>query len=112
MPIQNVGTLLENIVLLEAASLLADETNGSTWPLEVANAVAMPLFSERRNPLVRHTSVAVLPCRLRKDRWLLTKMGKRVLRPGGLKLTQRLLTDLAIAMRSIFAATAPALSIR
>ncbi len=48
MPIQNVGTLLENIVVTEAAfSLLPICTDGG-GPVEFLNAFAMPPFSEWR----------------------------------------------------------------
>ena len=46
MPIQNVGTLLENIVLLEAARVLASRT---TDRLALVNAFAMPPLSSWRD---------------------------------------------------------------
>jgi hypothetical protein len=58
MPIQNAGTLLENIVLLESARLLLRETGGDGRPLDIANAFAMPVFSEWRlaEKYVRHSA--------------------------------------------------------
>lgn len=49
MPIQNVGTLLENIVLLEATRLLIRRTRGDERPVEFANAFAMPPISAWRD---------------------------------------------------------------
>jgi SAM-dependent methyltransferase len=43
--------------------------------------------------------------------WLLAKMGKRVLRPGGLELTERLLTDLAVTANDDVVEFAPGLGI-
>ena len=40
MPIRNMGTLLENLVLLEAFRLLSASSPSS--PLEFANSFAMP----------------------------------------------------------------------
>jgi hypothetical protein len=45
MPIQNVGTLLENIVLLEATRLLLRWTRSDGRSVEFANAFAMPPLS-------------------------------------------------------------------
>jgi SAM-dependent methyltransferase len=43
--------------------------------------------------------------------WLLAKLGKRVLRPGGLELTERLLSDLAITAHDDVVEFAPGLGI-
>jgi quercetin dioxygenase-like cupin family protein/SAM-dependent methyltransferase len=43
--------------------------------------------------------------------WLLAKMGKRVLRPGGLELTERLLSDLAVTENDDVVEFAPGLGI-
>jgi hypothetical protein len=43
--------------------------------------------------------------------WLLAKMGKRVLRPGGLELTKRLLADLAISPQDDVVEFAPGLGV-
>ena len=43
--------------------------------------------------------------------WLLAKMGKRVLRPGGLELTERLLSDLAVTAKDDVVEFAPGLGI-
>lgn len=43
--------------------------------------------------------------------WLLAKMGKRVLRPGGLELTHRLLADLAIGVSDSVVEFAPGLGV-
>ena len=43
--------------------------------------------------------------------WLLAKMGKRVLRPGGLELTKRLLSDLAVTENDDVVEFAPGLGI-
>jgi SAM-dependent methyltransferase len=43
--------------------------------------------------------------------WLLAKMGKRVLRPGGLELTQRLLSELAVTSKDDVVEFAPGLGI-
>jgi SAM-dependent methyltransferase len=43
--------------------------------------------------------------------WLLAKMGKRVLRPGGLELTQRLLSELAVTAEDDVVEFAPGLGI-
>ena len=43
--------------------------------------------------------------------WLLAKMGKRVLRPGGLELTQRLLSELAVTANDDVVEFAPGLGI-
>jgi hypothetical protein len=50
MPIQNIGTLLENIVVAEAALALLDVREAPGAPLEFANAFAMP----PRSPWVVH----------------------------------------------------------
>jgi hypothetical protein len=49
MPIQNVGTLLENIVLLEATRLVCHRTRGDGRPVEFANSFAMPPLSAWRD---------------------------------------------------------------
>lgn len=43
--------------------------------------------------------------------WLLARMGKRVLRPGGLELTQKLLTELAIGTNDDVVEFAPGLGV-
>ena len=43
--------------------------------------------------------------------WVLAKMGKRVLRPGGLELTKRLLADLAIGANDAVVEFAPGLGV-
>ena len=43
--------------------------------------------------------------------WLLARMGKRVLRPGGLELTQKLLTELAIGANDDVVEFAPGLGV-
>ena len=43
--------------------------------------------------------------------WLLAKMGKRVLRPGGLELTRRLLSELAVTAVDDVVEFAPGLGI-
>jgi hypothetical protein len=48
MPVQNHGTLLENIVLVEAGRLLCRRTAGTAGPLEFANAFVLPPMSEWR----------------------------------------------------------------
>jgi hypothetical protein len=46
MPLQNVGTLIENLVVAQAASILLCHTSGKD--LGMASAFAMPAFSEWR----------------------------------------------------------------
>ena len=48
MPIQNVGTLLENLVVVEAASHLLTRCADTGATLEFVNAFAMPPLSEWR----------------------------------------------------------------
>jgi len=50
MPIQNIGTLLENIVVTEGALALLDVCGDPDAPLEFANGFAMP----PRSPWVAH----------------------------------------------------------
>lgn len=49
-----------------------------------------------RNPLEDHLPVARLDIAKMPGHWLLARMGKRVLRPGGLELTRKMLGALAI----------------
>jgi len=53
MPIQNMGTLLENIVLVEAMRLLAQENQGNR-PIDMLNSFAMPPLSEWRGHRTNH----------------------------------------------------------
>ncbi len=48
MPIQNMGTLLENIALCEAFALL-DDTSESGKPIAFANSFAMPALTKWKN---------------------------------------------------------------
>ena len=54
--------------------------------------VAAPIKHDAVRECVGHDA----PTHKMPGHWLLAKMGKRVLRPGGLELTRRLLVDLDI----------------
>ena len=51
------------------------------------------------------------PCEKMPGHWLLARMGKRVLRPGGLELTHRLLAELAISSSDDVVEFAPGLGV-
>lgn len=57
------------------------------------------------------TSRASLPVEKMPGHWLLAKLGKRVLRPGGLELTRRLLTQLSIGAGDDVVEFAPGLGL-
>ncbi len=50
MPIENLGTLLENIVLVETARFVMNRT-ATRGPIEFVNSFAMPPISEWRTPV-------------------------------------------------------------
>jgi hypothetical protein len=60
----------------------------------------------RQIPSQQHLSTDKMP-----GHWLLARMGKRVLRPGGLELTQKLLTELAIGANDDVVEFAPGLGV-
>lgn len=60
----------------------------------------------RANPSQEHLATEKMP-----GHWLLARMGKRVLRPGGLELTQKLLTELAIGANDDVVEFAPGLGV-
>lgn len=65
---------------------------------------------------INHTSQSArtqreLPIEKMPGHWVLAKMGKRVLRPGGLELTRRMLADLAIGPNDDVVEFAPGLGV-
>ena len=66
-----------------------------------------PLPAPALQPLPRHER----PAEKMPGHWLLAKMGKRVLRPGGLELTHRLLHSLGIGVSDTVVEFAPGLGV-
>ncbi len=65
-----------------------------------------PQSAPAPRPALRQAPTEKMP-----GHWLLAKMGKRVLRPGGLELTHRLLHDLAIGSNDAVVEFAPGLGV-
>ena len=69
--------------------------------------MSVTVFHSHSHPTEAHeTSAGKLP-----GHWLLAKMGKRVLRPGGLQLTNQLLTALDIQPTDEVVEFAPGLGV-
>jgi hypothetical protein len=78
MPVQNNGTLLENIVVAEAAQFLCHRTTTGEahGPLDFANAFAMPPLSEWRDTAQYDYQVGLREARL-------DRLAEAVDEPGG-----------------------------